>query len=698
MKKINYKGLMVLTIIVASAFAMPTYSKAQPSTSQVPDEIGLGQIRNFGAGFGSLLGGLGYGGQLLGEVFATLFMQGLDNLSKFEVIENTFVMSASRERNITRTHEANNEEEIYYLPYEYYDENYDFSDGYAYTKVTKDGSYNYTMTVGAAVTMVIWDNDRSFVRAAKRLIEFFNKLRTYEEQGTIEEHQNELISEGSEIITWFLIHINDIFTGDELFVLNPITYRNLYIDRSGYTVTKEWYYTGSDGVIDSEDKKVKEVDSAKLGEWENKADQRRDSYTQWLFETPKTSNEVRKFTEFTFDLMQLWVKNFHIEIDVGELLSQVTGEGQGNPARAFQGCNIDFFFFTHSLAGAFLYNDENGDDQITVNYTTVKDEDGNPIETNGTVAKVPESSELTHRLILRDVGDFEYQPPTVDNQQKSVSWGLQMNEIGLSGVPIGVDLAEYEGEPAVNDLDYMYFGFTFEPKISERILAADNSTVIQAANGIVKLDQFLAPWNDNENPSSKNDEFDDLDLSIIYVSTVLHFVLDIQTEDLSQEDTSPNQLANQTEYNDESHKLSIGNYLNPEIEAQLPFVDMAGPGYEYGTESSRTNASVSTSIMPTALWEGQKSQYEVFEGDEETTSDDFGAQIDVTIDFNIMLYAINYPHFDGYNGIWHDPTFSVYMIFESQGFWALILLIAGVSLVGVATILLKRRKERQVNF
>lgn len=695
MKKINYKGLMVLTIIVASAFAMPTYTKAQPSTSQSPDEIGLGQIRNFGAGFGSLLGGLGYGGRLLGEVFGTLFMQGLDNLSKFEVIENTFVMSASRERNITRKYEADNEEEIYYLPYEYYDEDYNFTkNGYAYTKVTKDGSYNYTMTVGAAVTMVIWDNDRSFVRAAKRLIEFFNKLRTYEEQGTIEENKEELISEGSEIITWFLIHINDIFTGDELFVLNPITYRNLYIDRSDYDVTKEWKFTGPDNEIDDDDYTVE----GDLGDWRTQAQNKKDSYTQWILQEPEQSEKkVRKFTEFTFDLMQLWVKNFHIEIDVGELLSQVTGEGQGNPARAFEGCNIDFFFFTHSLAGAFLYNDANGDDQISVNYTTVKDEDGNPVETNGTVAKVPESSELTHRLILRDVENFEFQAPTVDSQKKSVSWGLQMNDIGLSGVPIGVDLAEYDGEPAVNNLDYMYFGFTFEPKISERILAADNSTVIQAANGIVKLDQFLAPWNDGT-PLTESDEFFGLDLSIIYVSTILHFVLDIQTEDLSQEDTSPNQLANQTEYNDESHKLSIGNYLNPEIEAQLPFVDMAGPGYEYGTEGSRTNASVSTSIMPTALWEGQKSQYEVFEGDEETTSDDFGAQIDVTIDFNIMLYAINYPHFDGYNGIWHDPTFSVYMIFESQGFWALILLIAGVSLVGVATILMKRRKERQVNF
>ena len=49
--------------------------------------------------------------------------------------------------------------------------------------------------------------------------------------------------------------------------------------------------------------------------------------------------------------------------------------------------------------------------------------------------------------------------------------------------------------------------------------------------------------------------------------------------------------------------------------------------------------------------------------------------------------------FNNGSGIWHDPTFSVFMVFEATGFWALILLIAGVGLVGIATILIKRRKD-----
>ena len=58
-----------------------------------------------------------------------------------------------------------------------------------------------------------------------------------------------------------------------------------------------------------------------------------------------------------------------------------------------------------------------------------------------------------------------------------------------------------------------------------------------------------------------------------------------------------------------------------------------------------------------------------------------------------MAYAVCFPAFEGGSGIWHDPTFSVFMVFEATGFWALILLVAGIGLLGVATILIKRRKD-----
>ena len=71
----------------------------------------------------------------------------------------------------------------------------------------------------------------------------------------------------------------------------------------------------------------------------------------------------------------------------------------------------------------------------------------------------------------------------------------------------------------------------------------------------------------------------------------------------------------------------------------------------------------------------------------------FATDVQLNISFNVMAYAVCFPMFNDGTGIWHDPTFSVYMVFEAQGFWALILLIAGVGLVGIATILIKRRKD-----
>ena len=86
----------------------------------------------------------------------------------------------------------------------------------------------------------------------------------------------------------------------------------------------------------------------------------------------------------------------------------------------------------------------------------------------------------------------------------------------------------------------------------------------------------------------------------------------------------------------------------------------------------------------------QHDTYVVAGGEEVST---FSSDIRVQTEFNVLVWAICYPMFEDGTGIWHDPTFSVYMVFQSEGFWALIVLIAGIGLVGVATVLIKRRKD-----
>jgi hypothetical protein len=315
----------------------------------------------------------------------------------------------------------------------------------------------------------------------------------------------------------------------------------------------------------------------------------------------------------------------------------------------------------------------------------VTDKDDNPIyDSEGDPVEVPRSSEITHRLMLGSVNEFDFAEPTKDG--KKLSWGLTLNQATLIPIPVGVDVDSYLGTTE-ESLAYIHFGFTFEPTMSN--LETKDGNFVPVLNGSIKLDQFFAPWNGPSAPGAKNN-ITGLDLAIIYVSTVLHFLLEIDT--IGDDPTAALDPAD--DYDETTRSLKIGDYLDSNIKDKLDFVDIAGPDYEYGVEDEalRATAPANTSILPIALFEAEKDAHKTFEGtpgETETFAADFG----LNVTFNVMVYAVCFPEFDNGNGIWHDPTFSVFMVFEATGFWALILLVAGIGLLGVATILIKRRKD-----
>ncbi len=707
MKKVNTKTLMVLTLMVASFAATPMMVAGYDYDNDYAfDQFGITDpsdiVTGFSGGFGSIFRGLGYGGNLLATVFDLLFMQVLTNFSGKEILPGVYVLSAFNESTVSDERNfGSGEQEIHMVPYEYYEGVENLTQhGYAYCEVTKSGSYNFTLTYGAGVTLVIWDNDNSFVNAVKKIIAFFHSVRPYMEGSMVEEIPEELIREGVELITWFLIHINDIFTGEELFVLNPITWQKLSIDPDpSFEIQKKWKVTEDWEIGNGDDIEINSMTMGGhnisgtdlLDTWNATAEAKKDSYMEWLLtETEDIPLLETIFTSFTFDLIQFWVKNFEIHIDVGAIMNLVGGSSDPvNPAEIFQGLDIEFYLFTHHLAGTFLYNDTSLDGGITppdgklsANYVQVNNTDGDPILLNGETIEVPCSSELTHRLILGEVGDFNYESPTKDGNK--ISWGLTMDQATVVPVPVGVDLDSYLGA-SEESLAYIHFGFTFEPKFID-LPTIDGGTV-PVLHGAVKLDQFFAPWNDLSAPYAIN-TIDGLDLAIIYVSTVLHFHLNVETFGADPNDV----LDPADDYEETSHKLKIGNYLSPKIRDKLDFVDIAGPDYIYGSIISNDTAPASTNILPVALFEAEVDKHETFEG----TPDEveiFAADISLNMSFNVMVYAVCFPMFNNGTGIWHDPTFSVFMVFEAKGFWALILLIAGVGFVGVATILIKRRKD-----
>ena len=692
MKNLNTKSLMVFTILFFSILSSPMIVMGQNKNRDDGinfDQIGPGVFQGFQGGFGAIFGdNLGYGGNILGTVFKMLFLQGL-NLTAHEMLDNVFVLSANQTRTIQRnTYNFRNERddrEIVLAPPGYNRAIEAISNatgtdyGDAYCAIEKNGEISYEIEIGTAVTLVIWDNDKSFITAVNKLVNFFKRIMLYER--TQIELSEKVIKEGIELLTWFLIHINDIFTGDELFILNPITWQKLdIIPGPGYNITKTWKVTGDDGVIDENDELLEDIPGGPwaLNKWEEAADTYKDSRMQWLL-TP-TQGEVIEtvWTQFSFDLIQLWIKNFHIEIDVGELLNAVQGSGDEGPdaaiANAFEGCDIEFYLFTHHLAGAFLYNDTNNDDIISVEYRD--------IEIDGTTYQKPVSSEVSHRLILGTVGEFDFEKPEI-SEDKSISWGLNIKDVNISAVPIGVDLNSYLGAPQEN-LDYIYFGFTFEPRKDDEL---------NALHGMIKLDQFFAPWNDPESYGA-NSPIPDLDLAIIYVSTVLYFHLNIATAGEVPDD--PEELLEYKHFKNETHELKVGNYLGRGAQEELDFVDIIGPDYEYGSESNRSTAPAIASVIPLALWEGEVKQQDEFTVRGGESVGTYSSDINIQTKVSVMVYAVSYPAFNDGTGVWHDPTFSVFMTMpEAEGVWAIVVLIAGIALFGIATVLIKRRKDRR---
>ncbi len=697
MKKVSIKAVMVITLVVASFTAAPIMVAGYDYDDDYNfDQIGIDNPLSLMDGFGSILGGLfrglGPGGNALATVFEMLLMQTLTNFSQSEIIPGVYVISAFTEEKDDGIKNFGTGVFEYYMPPHGYNQSIvrDANQGYAYCEVKKEGIAEFNITIGAGVTLLIYDQDGSFIIAVNKIIEFVNRLMN-SNLGSMDEDQVEsMIRDGVELITWFLIHINDIFTGEEMFALNPITWQDIKITPGpGFALTKTWRVTGIDYHVDGPgDLKIADAEifgsDTMLMDWNNTAKLHKDSYMEWLLRPTDSASLVETlFTSFTFDLIQLWVKNFEIHIDVAAILDVLGGLGSSGPADVasiFQGLDIEFFLFTHHLGGVFLYNDTNADGKVSSSYNNVT-VNGNPVTIDGVPVEVPDASEITHRVMLGTVGEFAFEKPRKTGENK-ISWGLRMNNPTIVPVPVGVDLESYLGATE-ESLEYIHFGFSFQPReVAAGILYAP-----------IKLDQFFAPWNAPTTYHSNNDIVN-LDLAIIYLSTMLHFHIKVAT--IGEDPQDPATLLDPADdYNNETHTLKVGNYLGRAFRDELAFVDIAGPEYAYGVENelSRNKDNASSAIIPLALYRGEVDRHDTFQDETGKEFQTFATDIQLNVSLNVMAYAVCFPAFEGGSGIWHDPTFSVFMVFEATGFWALILLVAGVGLVGVATILIKRRKD-----
>jgi hypothetical protein len=365
-------------------------------------------------------------------------------------------------------------------------------------------------------------------------------------------------------------------------------------------------------------------------------------------------------------------------------------EGMGL-AQVFEGLDIEIYIMTHSLMGFIAYEDVNLNNVPDVVRTTITEGD---VETD-----IITGSEARYYFALGSIGDIIFHAPELTDDGKGYTWSIELQNANIAAIPIGMSPSDVAA-PVFDNLDYIELGFTFTPKLKETVTADEASGYsglvpdyeeVQMAKGIIKLDQYFSDWNDG---AAINPDLVGLDFSVIYVSTILHFRLHFEVEDIAIE-VGQNGLLNETAQSgsiNASGQIKVGDYAG---DLPVASVDIAGPNYEQGLdEGVKTAYPASTCTIPLAFLAFDASAQVRYEN-AAAPQQSFQAGGYLNISASILIYAVNYPTWNGSGeGLWHDPTFSVFMTWDNPGFWAVILVIAGITLVAVAAILITRRKNR----
>lgn len=236
-----------------------------------------------------------------------------------------------------------------------------------------------------------------------------------------------VIGEILEAISYFLFHINDIINGDELIVTNLMTWESYTMETSDdYGVTKTVKIWDDWNLMDDEI-----VDITDVQAWNSSTDE---EFIHWLF-TNETSTGVGKDEEwnrFSFDLIELWLKNFEIHINAAAIMNVLTDAAaisqEGSPFGSmgfdeiFQGLDIEFYIMTHSLLGMGAFNDTNANGVPDVVYEEIEGEN-NVTVING--------SELEYYFALGTMDEPVFKSPAKNAAGTGIEWSLRIETFNL---------------------------------------------------------------------------------------------------------------------------------------------------------------------------------------------------------------------------------------------------------------------------
>jgi len=706
-------GIISSTIPVARADSMILQGGFDFKDPKELKNMPSGMARTIASMFGAMRF-LGPSGAALGEAFRLLFKQ-LENITALDTsaMKGLFYLSSNYTEEYTKWSESyQGKKETYWLRQKDYISVLG-PNAYPYIEVVRTGTVNVTYESGASIVFILWDYDESLITAINRVITAYrnvmNLLKSlpedpnyWNEQQT-KEVQTAIINEIVQAVVYLLIHINDIINGDELFVVNINTWENWNISTSSdFSTTvnaRVWFTNGTNRELTPDEK-------SGLEELALSKDDKHAYYLLHDAENDEDGNKSKSWSYFTFNLVELWLKNFEIHIDAKAIIDAIlygaSGGQEGSPfdnsttvAKIFQGLDIDLYLITHSLFAFVAYND------------TKILEDGVPsvqwadVNENGTEYQVITDSEVEYWFALRGFTNPEFKKPEIinTNQGPGLKWSIKLNDINFVPIPVGLTA----GDTPEENLEYLEMGFTFTPV---RELAVDTTgyenvsnakTEVKMGAGIIKLDQSFGTWNGgagiNNDGGSGEMDLTGLDFAVLFISTMLHFHLHIDVKDVEKnlEDeglTASHGLVNESNYNVDG-TIKVGN-----DEGTLPLaaIDIAGPNYIQGIPG--TSYPAKTTLVPLAYLRMNIAGHVQYI-DDKSPNASFKADGFLSIETSIVIYAVAYPTWNGSGDqLIHDPTFSIFMTWENPGFWAVILVVGSVTLVAVAAILITKKKNR----
>jgi hypothetical protein len=682
MKNSKRTSLVLLSVIALSGIIVPGMYISQANANVTPQQFSdFGSLftdpSSVGSTLGSMIGGMeGFEGNVLGDIFTLIFDQ-IRNFGDQEMLvgKNVFVFNANANATTTTRHVDQTQLYSMYAPYQ------DTKNATYRITINRAVHVDVTFKQQAQIVIILWDSDGSLVAAIKKVLAVVNEGIAYAQSNPgATEIPQDLIEKAAECVTWMLVHINDIITGDEQIIFQPSYYWSYNVTGT-ISETHSWYNVTASAPVSN-------INSTG---WSTAA--LNDPYMTYLRASSKSVSGTWADTGFLFHLFQLWMQRFQISINMSKLGNLINfGQGGGNVTEnmlgnLLEGVDIKFTFTQHHLLGGLLYDDLNSDLKPTVDYVTTPYQ---YTDSSGTKnVTIPTSSELRYKLDIASSGS-NWTPTAPYPDGNKVRWSVQFNNPTVRATPIGMDAYEAaaSGAGITMPVSSLKFGFSFEPTFGNLNVVDAQGNIRKQVNfgkGVVKLDQEFGAFN---NSIISDPRLQGLDLAVMYFSHIFKF-------DFSYRNQPNPTLYEATDWVDRADGTI--DFLGSGDTDYFGSIDIAGPGYTT-TTGGTTVYPAQTSIIPFVMFNLTYSANRAVANDDFSISQGESAFRQQSLYLGISsawaFYCVSYPEWDG-SALVHDPTFSIFMTLESEVPWAVVLLIVTIgALVGGAIMIYLKKQGR----